>query len=290
MKKSLLVGALCTAAVAIAPVTVHAATVSISNTGAWSLNKIVLKSGGSSSKLKVKNNNNVTTVVVTGQTAVSGNAKVKGNTTGGDAKSGNADNLNDLIGEVTIENVAPESCGCEGGADVDASIDTTGKKSANIIVVGGSGHGGTKVTNNNTVGVENATEQAAVSGNAKVSWNTTGGDATSGDATNDNLTDLVVGIANDNSGAANCGCQGGNVSATIDTTGPGSYNQILVGGGNGGGTKITNNNTVSILNSTSQTAVSGNAKVSGNTTGGSATSGNASNTNSTSFSIGVVNQ
>lgn len=55
-------------------------------------------------------------------------------------------------------------------------------------------------------------------------------------------------------------------------------------GGNGGG-----HNVVVVSNSSSQTASSGNATVSGNTTGGNATSGNASNTNCTNININIHN-
>ena len=52
---------------------------------------------------------------------------------------------------------------------------------------------------------------------------------------------------------------------------------------------ITNNNYVSIRNYTNQFASSGNANVSGNTTGGSATSGNASNSNETNTCVAINN-
>src|SRR3990167_7196508 len=45
-----------------------------------------------------------------------------------------------------------------------------------------------KVTNNNNLGVNNANSQSASTGNARVSFNTTGGDARTGAATNNNTT------------------------------------------------------------------------------------------------------
>jgi hypothetical protein len=53
--------------------------------------------------------------------------------------------------------------------------------------------------------------------------------------------------------------------------------------------KVNNDNNLSVSNTNYQTASSGNATVSENTTGGSATSGNSSNTNSTTVDFNVTN-
>lgn len=150
-----------------------------------------------------------------------------------------------------------------------------------------------EVTNNNGVGVTNTTTQTAVSGEAKTdpgndknkcqggggNWFSdkhkdcdsadpaVAGDASTGDASNDNTSDLSVDI--DNSGICSC-LQG------ADTDGHG-----------GSSVKITNNNGVGVTNTTTQTAVSGNATVKGS--GGNASTGNASNSNDTTISVKISN-
>lgn len=80
----------------------------------------------------------------------------------------------------------------------------------------------TTITNNNSVSISSSNTQYASSGDATVSNNTTGGSATSGNASNDNDTDICVSITNSTFGGGNAGCPGG-------TQPPGG------GGGQGGG-------------------------------------------------------
>jgi hypothetical protein len=77
-------------------------------------------------------------------------------------------------------------------------------------------------------------------------------------------------------------------TADISNTGPDSYNKIEVETSNH--VDIDNHNNVTINNNNDQTAITGDAKVSGNTTGGDATSGDAINRNTTSTSVGIDNQ
>lgn len=137
--------------------------------------------------------------------------------------------------------------------------------------------------NDNHVGVSNSNSQSAYTGDAKVRHNTTGGDATSGDASNSNSASTSVDIDNSASMGAGMGALSGN--DTLSTAGPDS--EITVKWSNN--TSVTNNNSVSVSNSSTQNASSGDARVSGNTTGGDATSGDASNTNSSSTEISVSN-
>jgi hypothetical protein len=167
---------------------------------------------------------------------------------------------------------------------------------ASVGVAGASGgpwshhHGGgnkveTEVTNSNTVVATNNNTQNAQSGDATVDpgtkdkhhcsrscdWDNedpaVAGDATTGGASNDNMSDLSVSI--DNSGVCDClQGLGGEGSGSVKTT-------------------ITNTNSVVVTNNNLQNALSGNATVSGN--GGSATTGNASNSNSTTVSISISN-
>jgi hypothetical protein len=134
------------------------------------------------------------------------------------------------------------------------------------------------VTNNNSVSITNTNHQTAVSGDATVSGNTTGGSATSGNASNSNTTDISVSIDNITSLPKSSG-------GSISTEGPNSPIRIYTRST----TTITNNNDVNISNSNHQFAKTGDAAVSGNTTGGSATSGNASNSNETDVCVAIFN-
>jgi hypothetical protein len=112
--------------------------------------------------------------------------------------------------------------------------------------------------------------------------NTTGGDATSGMAGNDNSTSTDITV--DNTGSTG-GLGAAASSDDLSTAGPDS--PITVHWSNS--TTVTNNNSVSVSNTSTQNAYSGDASVSHNTTGGNATSGDASNTNSTTTTISVSN-
>lgn len=139
-------------------------------------------------------------------------------------------------------------------------------------------------SNDNKVDVKNNNDQTATTGSAKVRHNTTGGDATSGDASNSNSASTSVQIENGGSmGAGAAALSGG--SDTLSTAGPDS--EINATWSNN--TSVTNKNQVYVTNTSVQQASSGNARVSGNTTGGDATSGDASNTNSSTTEISVSN-
>jgi hypothetical protein len=167
------------------------------------------------------------------------------------------------------------------------SIGTTGPDSYNKIEF--NNRSTVKVRNSNDVGVGNVSLQFAKTGDAKVKHNTTGGDATSGDAVNDNLARTNVGIDNSGSSAAalenGCGC--GSDTGSISNTGPDSYNKIEFE--DSSYVSVKNRNKVHVLNLNVQAASSGDAKVSGNTTGGDATSGDATNVNTTETTVNITN-
>jgi hypothetical protein len=172
-------------------------------------------------------------------------------------------------------------------ADNSGSIGTTGPNSSNKI----SATTDTKTTvkNNNDLGLTNSNWQTASTGSASAHYNTTAGDVTSGDATNDNSAS--VGATIDNSGSSAMTSTTGtdsNAPSSIDgLTGPGSNNSVVTKTTNT--TTVTNNNDVDVKNSNNQSAKSGSATVSDNTTGGNATSGNASNTNASDFTFSISN-
>ncbi len=174
-----------------------------------------------------------------------------------------------------------------GIAAAQGSISTTGPDSSNKVI--NKTDNNVRLHNNNNLGVDNDNGQHASSGDAKVRDNTTGGGATSGDATNDNSATTDVTVDNSGFGGSLWTMGGGSndPSGTLDTTGPDSHNVVVNKTNNS--LKVTNNNNVSVHNSSYQSAYSGDASVSHNTTGGDATSGDASNTNSASTTINVTN-
>jgi len=170
-----------------------------------------------------------------------------------------------------------------GGA-MAATINNTGPRSHNKITIKNMTSCTSK--NNNNLNVLNLTKQKAKSGNATVKHNTTGGDASTGDAMNEASSSVSAGVSN----ASACGDlevapMGG--GGSIDTTGPRSTNVIS----HTNTTKVTatNNNNLNVMNMTVQSASTGNANVHGNTTGGDASTGDASNSNMTSTSFSVSN-
>lgn len=173
---------------------VAVAAPTISNTGFMSYNKISVKDKQS---CKIKTNSTLGVSSFTSQSSSTGNAKVKYNTTGGTAVSGNAANANTATTGVTVNNPASPS-DCETNvAVVDGSgsqISGTGALSVNKIEVKNSNS--VKVVTNNVIGVSNKTLQGSSSGNAVMYGNTTGGSATSGNATNTNTQTITLQVTN----------------------------------------------------------------------------------------------
>jgi hypothetical protein len=165
-------------------------------------------------------------------------------------------------------------------------IDTTGPNSHNEVVFNGGND--VDLDNDNKVDVDNDTDQDADTGDAEVKNNTTGGDATSGAALNDNMLTGEISISNTNSNSAALGFGGnGDSEGTITNTGPSSWNEVVFN--NGSSVDVDNDNDVYIDNNTDQNADSGDAEVENNTTGGDATSGDATNVNTTSLTITISN-
>ena len=168
-----------------------------------------------------------------------------------------------------------------------ADINTTGPQSNNTesSKVSNEVH----VDNQNHLGLTNANEQEASTGNAETRDNTTGGDAQTGNASNSN--NFVVSATVDNTGS-DAGMSGGSYSdpadlGSIENTGPNSENKISSTVDNN--FSVNNDNDVTVSSVNSQSASTGNAKVSDNTTGGDAMSGNASNSSSSNVTLSVSN-
>jgi len=170
---------------------VAAQTGTISTTGPDSANHISSKN---SQKMKVQNTNNLGVSNVVSQTSATGNAKVKHNTTGGDAGSGSATNTSGVSASASIDNIGASSMMPLTMPSSSGSIDTTGPNSINTVKSKNTTE--VNVTNSNTISVNNTVTQKANSGNASVSGNTTGGSATTGDASNTSSTVLSFSVSN----------------------------------------------------------------------------------------------
>ena len=157
-------------------------------------------------------------------------------------------------------------------ADSSGAIDTTGPGSDNSIE--------TRVDlreyvrNTNKVDVDNRTHQHARTGNAMVRSNTTGGDAASGSAVNDNYAVATAYVYSD---THLNGSNGHDQHGSIEMTGPDSDNHVYLRADSR--TDVRNTNHVNIDNRTRQTAHSGTATVKHNNSGGDAISGHAINDN-----------
>lgn len=175
-----------------------------------------------------------------------------------------------------------------GLVSANSNIDTTGPDSNNQIELRSEAEH--LVTNDNNLAATNNNPQDASSGNARVSHNTDGGSAKSGNASNTSKLSVTANI--DNGTAAKSAFSGaggglGDVDASIKKTGPDSNNTIEVT--HESRVEVNNNNNIAITNNNTQTATSGNARVSGNTEGGNATSGNAENNSSATVNLTVRN-
>jgi len=264
------------------PAAAVAADNSISNTGPNSNNTINL--GGNTNGtfdlfFDAKISNKI------GQMSKSGNATVFGNTLGGNALSGDAAAIANVLnmlrsswGTLGSDDVAYFMANIDGNVVGDLYVDPSA-------LTGGSGNKDIDVKVSDDAAIHNDIDVEVASGNATVSNNTKGGNATSGNAQAVvNLMNMInsavkakksfVGVLNIN------GNLNGDIllppdmiKAIIAATGPNSNNQINSGGNSN--VTVTAKDNKTINNDINANAATGNAAVANNTTGGSATSGNA---------------
>ncbi len=142
--------------------------------------------------------------------------------------------------------------------------------------------------NDNDLNASSFNSQDARSGDASSFFNTTAGGAETGSAHNSNSSNVSASV-NNGGGLGLSGMFGGSGanSASIDTTGPGSRNSVSFNDHTY--VRVSNDNDLRVTNTNFQDAHSGNARVSGNTTGGSAITGDASNSNSQTVNLSVSN-
>jgi len=166
----------------------------IGTTGPGSTNEVKSKSKTS---LHVNNNNDIKLSNKSQQNASTGKAEVRGNTTGGSATSGDGANDNTVNATVEVDNsqTAGALSGVGSGGDNNTgTITNTGPDSTNKVI--SENKVKIKVDNTNDIHVYNTSDQVAKSGSAEVEHNTTGGDATSGSATNTSSASFTVRVTN----------------------------------------------------------------------------------------------
>lgn len=170
-----------------------AATGDISNTGADSYNKVKNKTHVTHD---ITNSLGASVVNSNTQTANSGNAKAKKNTTGtGGVTTGMTSNDNTGGATLTLNQSAATTAALATPIDTSndaGTIDTTGADSTNI--VSNKTKVDTTVSNTVSLNVTNTSTQTASSGNATANKNTTVGDVTSGDSSNTNASTVTIDV------------------------------------------------------------------------------------------------
>lgn len=226
-------------------------------------------------------------------TASTGDATVDSNTLGGDATSGNARAMANIINMINSSIAAGKSflgmININGNLDgdillpagvLDALIASTGPNSSNTISNNGSNNLDVNNTANRTINNDVSTD--ASTGNATVSSNTTAGNATSGQASTGINTMNLVGqdITGRNGLLVFVNVLGHWVGmiitpegARIANTGPNSTNSITGGTNTSVSVNATENSLIN--NDIDVAAHSGDATVSNNTQAGNARTGNA---------------
>jgi hypothetical protein len=280
---------------------------SISGTGADSNNDI---NGDNTNNLVANNQTGVNVNNALTQGATTGNASVLANTQGGSATSGDAQSIANVVNMLQSSSSALSGNTVTFVANIDGNVngDLLIDPSTLANVQPASSNSGTTnnltLNNSTNAAINNNIDVGANSGNATVSANTNGGDATTGNATAiANVVNLIdsaitsgksfVGVININ------GDLNGNIvvppnlinqliasnvpTVSISETGPSSTNTIA-GSNSSNNTTVNNTNNEGINNNVNSSAASGNANESANTNGGDATTGNAA-TNVTAFNL-----
>lgn len=263
--------------------TVAPAANSISNTGPNS-NNTINQGGTINGSFDLYFNAAISNKI--GQMSRSGDASVLGNTLGGNALSGDAQAIANVLsmlqsswGTLGNDDIAYFLANIDGDITGDLYVDPNG-------LAGRSGNTDIDVNVSSDAAIHNDIDVEVASGDATVSNNTKGGNATTGNAQAVvNLLNLInsaitanksfVGVLNIN------GNLNGDIllppemmQTIIAATGPNSNNQI----NNSGNTNfaITADDNKTINNDINADAATGNAIVANNTNGGGASTGNAS--------------
>ena len=255
-----------------------------------------------SNNLTVNNTVNATLNNTIDLNATSGNAGVTGNTSGGDATTGSAQAIANVMNYINSAVTAGQSfigtININGNLNGDILLpadlidqliaSNVPTFNVNIPAPNSTNTNNTTLNNNVTVnntnneGINNTVNSNAASGQANVSSNTSGGNATSGSATTHvtafNLTGSTVIGQNDILVFVNV--LGTWVGMIVNA--PAGSTAAELGGGITRNTTVDNNATLNntnnfgINNNINVAAKSGDANVTNNTKGGNATTGNAS--------------
>jgi hypothetical protein len=149
------------------------------------------------STVDIDNNNDLDVDNDNDQRAWTGDAEVSDNRDGGSAETGSATNENEFDASVSVDNSSALSglgnWGGNGGS-TEAVIENTGPRSDNSVRI--EERSTVNVENNNDLHVTNNNNQTARSGDAEVTDNREGGDATTGDASNSNSTTIRFDVTN----------------------------------------------------------------------------------------------
>lgn len=230
---------------------------------------------------KLTADNSVTVTNTVSVDAKSGEASVAQNTTAGNATSGSANAVANVIN--LINSIIAANKSFVGTINIYGNLNGDILVSPDFIpqlIASNSEGSATSVESNNTQSIINNVYLQATSGSADVSKNTTAGQATTGNAST-NLTILNLSgrqVTASNSLLVFVNVLGTWVGIIVDA--PQGATAAALGSGvteNKGGqnTQITANNENQIINDINVTATSGNASVTQNTTAGNATTGNA---------------
>lgn len=193
MKKLLRLLAVSVLSVGLTTGLAAAQTGTLEQTGPYSTNVVRFDSDYD---VDVDNDNDADVDNSNAQSANSGAATTANNTTAGDADSGDASNSNELEVEGTIDNRGVNAAALHGGnsGSDKGSIENTGPYSTNRVVF--EDDYDVDIDNDNELDVDNSNAQTATTGDATVTTNTTGGDATTGNAKNTNTTSVSFKIYN----------------------------------------------------------------------------------------------
>lgn len=188
-----------------------------------------------------------------------------------------------LLGAAAVVASLSLTAGVAAAQTGDVDVDASGPGAH--VKVDSHDRNGVKVRNKTNAAVNNGTYQKAESGDAKVKHNTTGGSATSGAASNGTALSVSASV-NNSEGTEGLGSGGAAGNVTVDASGPSS--KVKVDSHDKNYVSVKNTLNFSVNNNTTQKAETGDASVTGNTTGGDATSGSAANTSSSSVSLTVT--
>ncbi len=167
-----------------------------------------------------------------------------------------------------------------------ADVDTTGPNST--VRIDFREEYTARVNNSTDARLNLSNDQFSQSGSAISTRNTTGGGATTGDAENENEVEVEAEIHNSSSNSAVFSSNSTDRNdASVSNTGPDSRVDIIFRDSTD--VRVSNDTNIVVSNDNVQTAVTGDATVSRNTSGGDAETGSATNTTSSRLQLHVRN-